>query len=198
MKPFLKIYTEPKPNPLETGEYGEFIFYSCHKRYTFGPDSHKVDALMEDMEEAEFKEMIKTVRSGSVYHSETEKAYYYPMFMLDHSGLSFSFAPFNDPWDSGLGAIVKVSNEAVEKHGNSYKTFVKYKELINDMNNFETEVNYGFIEIDLCTGNMLNGVSGFDIDTLDVESVREAFKGHLKHEYTNYEYQYAIDHLQHY
>lgn len=195
MKPFLIIFREPKPNPLETGEYDEFVFYSCHKRYTFGPDSYKIDKLSEEMLEDDFKNMIKTVKDGSVYHSDLEKAYFYPMFMLDHSGLSFSFTPFGDPWDSGLGAVVKISDEDVEKLGNTFKTFIKYKQLIRDMNDSETEYDYGFLEKDLETGELLNSVSGFDISELNVESVAATFKGHLEHEYTDNEYQYAIDHI---
>ena len=194
-KPFLIIFREPKPNPLEIGEYDDFVFYSCHKRYTFGPDSYKIDALSEEMDENDFRNMINTVKSGSVYHSEEQKAYFYPMFMLDHSGLSFSFTSFNDPWDSGLGAVVKISDENVEKLGNTFKTFTKYKELINKMNSFESEYDYGFLEKDLDTGELLNSVSGFDIPDLNVESVAATFKDHLEHEYTNYEYQYALAHI---
>ena len=101
------------------------------------------------MDENDFRNMINTVRSGSVYHSEEQKAYFYPMFMLDHSGLAFSFTSFNDPWDSGLGAVVKVSDENVEKLGNTFKTFTKYKELINKMNrnHFSLEELKTFMEI---------------------------------------------------
>lgn len=198
MKPFLKLFKQPRANPLETGEYDDFIFYSCHKSYLFGPQRNKIDELAEEMDENDFRDMIKSIKSGTVYHSTEQKAYFYPMFMLDHSGLSFSFTSFNDPWDSGLGAVVKVSDESVEEIGNTYKVFKKYKELIEAMNSFETDSEYGFIEVDFDTGDFIESIGGYDLKDLSIDEVKSAMGADFHNKYSDYEIQHAINHIEDY
>lgn len=196
MKPFLRIWSEPRENPLDTGEYDEFVFYSCHNVYSFGPEKLQLNNLVNEIDDEEhLRELIKTVREGAVFWSDKTNAFYYPLFMLDHSGLTFSFHPFGDPWDSGMAAIAKITKENVDKLGNTFESFKKFKQLINDMNDFETKSQYGFTEIDLDTGDTINGCSGYDLDELTVAEVKNKMEKDFENTYSGFEIKYAIDHI---
>ena len=39
-----------------------------------------------------------------------------PIYLFDHSGLSVSLGSFNDPWDSGVGAIAVITRKKAEEY----------------------------------------------------------------------------------
>lgn len=61
---------------------------------------------------------IETDKLDMKYYLKELKAnkdIFYPVYMLDHSGLSLSVTPFNCPWDSGLLGFISVSKERIAK-----------------------------------------------------------------------------------
>jgi len=82
-----------------------------HKRYKIGDDDHGIDETkyrsFEEMAEAEFRE-------NDVWR---------PIYMYDHSCLTFSTISFPCPWDSWqLGFIFARENEIKKRFGKINKT----------------------------------------------------------------------------
>jgi len=82
--------------------FGKIAFW--HKRYSFGDDDHGIDyhkyRSFNEMAEKEFGE-------NDVWR---------PIYMLDHSGLSFSTWPFNDPWDSGQVGFAFARGDEIKRY----------------------------------------------------------------------------------
>lgn len=77
-----------------------------HKRYDLGTKDHGIDNSkynsFQEMEENEFE-------LDDVYR---------PVYMIDHSGLSFSTTPFHCPWDSGqIGFIYARASDIQKRYG---------------------------------------------------------------------------------
>lgn len=92
----LKIeHDSMEENPREQCEHlGTFVMF--HRRYDFG------DIKME------MNEVDKLIAS--------DKYYFLPVYMYDHSGITISTAPFSCPWDSGqIGYIFVDKDHAVKE-----------------------------------------------------------------------------------
>lgn len=186
-KPFLTISTTQYPNPFDAHpDYEDLKTFTLHKHYRWGNDCERIEDLEADfydengdLIEAEFRKMIKCVRDGDPYFYKDH--WYYPVFVLDHSGLSYSRKSFHDPWDSGLGFIVKADED--------FKN--KWQNLVDALNQFENGHMFLVQEIDLETGECLNCFEIADLDITDLETMKKELGCCLKNEYTNYEYERA-------
>lgn len=76
-----------------------------------------------------------------------------PVYVLIHSGMSFSTVPFNDKWDSGIGAIAYIKKS---EYKDIFNMFVKNIEMarlrlineVNDMNSYLNGEVFSVEEID--------------------------------------------------
>lgn len=85
-------------SPRENDNLG--VMACFHSRYTIGDKDH-------GLSQEEVQEAVKTAFVAL------------PVYLMDHSGLSFSTKSFNDPWDSGcVGAIFVTKEKAMKEYGN--------------------------------------------------------------------------------
>ena len=95
----LEIYTDDSPeSPREDDNMGTMICF--HKRYNIG-DNHEYknddfnswDELQQQIEK------------------DNDIACIFPLYLMDHSGLSISISPFGCPWDSGQVGFIYCTTE---------------------------------------------------------------------------------------
>lgn len=96
------VADEDPPNPREGDNLG--VMVCLHRRYELG-DKHEIkESMFKSWEELQ-EHLLRKCRAKVLF----------PLYMLDHSGLTISTTSFNDPWDSGqIGFIyttVKRMNE---------------------------------------------------------------------------------------
>lgn len=105
-------YDEDASNPREYHEnLGTMVCY--HRRYCIGDRNHgHKDPL-------EFREWVTTSK---------DVAAYFPIYLFDHSGLTISVNPFNDPWDSGQIGYIYCTKEAIRNWFNIKRVTHKYIE----------------------------------------------------------------------
>jgi hypothetical protein len=138
-------YDQDAENPRMNFTETKFVMF--HKRYkmpneTGIPNYSEFFTSWEEMEadlQSKFKHVV-------------------PVYMLDHSGLSFSLTDFNDPWDSGqIGFIVSNERTREEFLVNArselsiYDIWVKgecYGFAINNLETEDTESVWGFYGYD--------------------------------------------------
>ena len=94
----IRIYQDDDPGIADMiMDDDRFGTMNClHKRYNIG-DDHDFSA----------KELMEYV--------EEENVHALPIYMLDHSGITISTAPFSCPWDSGQLGYIYCTNEDIEK-----------------------------------------------------------------------------------
>lgn len=105
------------------------VFYCFHNRYRLG-DNHSIDHnnynSWYDLAESEFCSDDVVV----------------PLYMLDHSGLTLSTAPFSCPWDSGRVGFAVVSKERIISEHGVYNDESKEKALARIDSEVETYNQY--------------------------------------------------------
>lgn len=141
----LHIFEEDAPLDPRTNMDNLGKFYAWHTRYEIG-DKHSYASL---------KEFLKSDEGSKMYCS-------LPVYMLDHSGISFSTTPFNDKWDSGLVGIIYCTKEDADNwfYG-KYKKENVIEELegeILDYNDYVSGKWYGY------------SIEGLNGETLECES----------------------------
>jgi len=107
-------------SPREDQEnFGTMVY--AHRRYILGDERITEPSMMEYLENRRL---------------DPEKIVSLPLYLYDHSGLSFSTKPFSCPWDSGcVGAIYVTHAKIKEEFGEvNEETIQKAKDLL------ETEV----------------------------------------------------------
>mgnify|MGYP000395082947 CR=1 FL=1 len=93
----LEVYYEECPeNPRKRDNLGTMVCW--HRRYRLG-DRHNFATP------GDFTNYVTTELKGQVLMQ--------PLYLLDHSGLVMSTAPFNDPWDSGQVGWIYVTKDRV-------------------------------------------------------------------------------------
>lgn len=77
---------------------------------------------------------------GDVQATEAEiekakrAAFYLPLYLLDHSGITMRTTSFNDPWDSGqVGVIYTTRKKAIEWFGKRYTDMQVYDALRSEV-----------------------------------------------------------------
>lgn len=154
-----------------TDKFDTVEFYSNH-RYIEGEDIESLPSTnIEELEKGD---------KGSIYRY---------VYMLDHSGMTVSTHPFNDPWDSGVCGICKVPSygdkEWAEKE---YKAFVKYFDVYLQGN------IYGF-QILNEVGEVVDSCGGFYGERKDII---ESMMGYIDDSYgiTQEDIDKAIDNIE--
>jgi hypothetical protein len=90
------MYDDSPLNPrTEWDNLGVMI--CVHRRYDLGNiQEHSAEAIDEHIKEQEIAVIL-------------------PLYLMDHSGLSISTGPFNDPWDSGQVGYIYLTRKTVER-----------------------------------------------------------------------------------
>lgn len=105
-------YDEAATNPREYHEnLGTMVCY--HRRYSIGDSNHG------HKDPFEFREWVTTSKDVGAY---------FPLYLFDHSGLTISVDPFDDPWDSGQIGYIYCTKEAVRNCFNIKRVTSKYIE----------------------------------------------------------------------
>ncbi len=81
------------------------IYFPEVSRYSGINESPELKSMVEESDNLE-ELLITAKKTGWII---------LPVYMLDHSGVSFSCDSFNDPWDSGLRGVIGVSPEDIRK-----------------------------------------------------------------------------------
>lgn len=98
-------YDECPSSPREMDNLSEMAF--SHKRYDFPNDG-----------EVDFDEHGSWTHVAQWLRHEREAMHIMPVYMMDHSGLSFRVAKdFGDPWDSGQIGLVYTTPERIKVCG---------------------------------------------------------------------------------
>ncbi len=157
----LEIYIDE--DPIETSRdfdnLGKII--SWHRVYDFTDKAVK----------EEFDSSILESPNNFIEYATKNKLFYKPLFMYDHSGLSFSLRndiyPFNDRWDAGQIGFIFATREDIKKWFNVDKindeildkAYKEFEMEVEELNKDEQGDNSYFI---LKKGNeQLESVSGF-------------------------------------
>lgn len=128
------------------GNLGEMVCWN--RRYTLG-DTHSwttpddfVKHLMEnfcnvsaeEVDELNAKECMDRLNAA-------EDVFILPLYLLDHSGITMSVEPFNDPWDSGqIGWIYATRDKARELWGEEPESDWKVRareEMISEVETYD-------------------------------------------------------------
>jgi hypothetical protein len=116
----LRIRADESPeSPREWDNFGTMAL--THKRYSL-PNEAKI----------RFDEFGTWDEVEKHLKAELEAVVILPVFMLDHSGVTISTRPFNDPWDSGrVGFIFVTRQKVIENFGAvTPETLSKSKEVL--------------------------------------------------------------------
>lgn len=94
----IRIEQDPSPenNPRDMDHLG--LMVCLHGKYQLGDYN---------------SELVKSLSSRDLVEDYLAKneAYWLPLYLLDHSGLSLSTKPFNDVWDSGQVGVIFVTKQ---------------------------------------------------------------------------------------
>jgi hypothetical protein len=80
--------------PREYDNLGTMVCW--HRRYNLGDEQPKIPP----------SEYMESVPKGSIV---------LPLYLFDHSGITMSTTPFNDPWDSGQVGFIYISPDKIRK-----------------------------------------------------------------------------------
>lgn len=146
---------------LQPEEYPEVKVYSNHRHYRF-------DDSIENLPSTEER--------SSNYK-------YYPIYMLEHSGVALSRTPFNDPWDSGLLGVAEVddSNGEADSIFKAYFTELKASfegevygfQVLDELGEI-VDSCYGFYGEDIVQAMLYNIPSEYNITKEDITKATEA------------------------
>lgn len=113
----IHIVQDPEPLNPRTDWDNPWEWYSNHRRYSFDhrdgkslkiDDVYTADWYKEDHGDESLCEAI--LRQNPDFLDVQ------PIYLFDHSGLSVSLGSFNDPWDSGVGAIAVITRKKAEEY----------------------------------------------------------------------------------
>lgn len=166
-------------NPRELTCYTKIIAF--HKKYNLG-DKHDFKLP------SEFDEWI--------IKNEKELALIKPVYMYDHSGLSFSITPFSCPFDSGqIGYIYLTKENVKECFGTDDVAEDKILELFNkELSHYQTFANgeQVFYQYDIYNsyGDKVDYFKGFEL-------IEKDFKQLIDHmlEYVEKPYRYLFEEI---
>jgi hypothetical protein len=164
----VEIHIDDNPiNPRDPQYQDNCDMFICfHKRYSLG-DKHDYSSEhfngWDDME----KQIVKDLDPLEIRR----------LYMLDHSGLTISSAPFDCPWDSGMIGFVLITKEQARKACMVKKITKKTKEwatkyldaTIKEYDSYLRGESYGYYIKD-ADGEVLESCWGFGGD---IDYVRE-------------------------
>ena len=131
-------------NPRE--EFDNLSEMVCfHKRYNLG-DDHEYN----HNDYNGWDEMEKAIEKNE------DPAILWPVYLMDHSGISISTAPFGCPWDSGQVGFVFVSKEKIRKEYSVKRVTKKLMEKVKDLILGEVKTYDQYLTGDVYSYNLLN------------------------------------------
>lgn len=112
----IHIVQDPDPLNPRTDWDNPWEWYSNHRRYSFDHRDGKrlkIDDIFTDDsdEEHEGETIYEAILRQNPDFLDAQ-----PIYLFDHSGLSVSLGSFNDPWDSGVGAIAVITRKKAEEY----------------------------------------------------------------------------------
>ena len=112
----IHIVQDPDPLNPRTDWDNPWEWYSNHRRYSFDRHDGKSleidDIYTDDSDEEHDGETIYE----AILRQNPDFLDAQPIYLFDHSGLSVSLGSFNDPWDSGVGAIAVITRKKAEEY----------------------------------------------------------------------------------
>lgn len=139
-------------SPREWSNLGTMVLR--HRRYNLSNESEVDFDAFDSMSEVK-KHLVK----------EYGPMFIYPVYMYDHSSISFSLTPFNDRWDSGCVGFIYVTKETVR---NEYKVNKIGKNLTNKVKRLlsgELDTYASYINGDVY-GYSIEDTDGIELDSL--------------------------------
>lgn len=104
-------------NPRDDDNLG--VMYFLHRRYDLGDrDAEDIFVSVDMCQKCNSKtDVCRCDEPDDVVSRElrSDVAFFKPVYMYDHSGLSFSHGSFNDSWDSGCLGVHYVTKAAIQE-----------------------------------------------------------------------------------
>ena len=98
----VEVYQDPIPTDyIEEHEARLGKMFFQHRSYQLGDKKHSID--------------IKTSFEW-INGNHPKDVYLLKVYMLDHSGITISATPFNDPWDSGLLGFIYTDKKMIRDY----------------------------------------------------------------------------------
>lgn len=113
----IHIVQDPDPLNPRTDWDNPWEWYSNHRRYSFDHNDGKrleIDDIYTadwDKEDHGDESLCEAILRQNPDFLDVQ-----PIYLFDHSGLSVSLGSFNDPWDSGVGAIAVITRKKAEEY----------------------------------------------------------------------------------
>jgi len=120
-------------NPREV-DYHMGIMVCWHKRYDLGDKDHGID-LDGLASIQEVRKFIEEERNGIGI---------LPLYLLDHSGITISTKPFNDPWDSGQVGFIYTTAERAQTYFRTDKLEEALTAEVEEYDRYLRGESYGF------------------------------------------------------
>jgi len=147
----LNIVVDEDPmNPREWDNLGKMVLF--HNKYNVPNESE-----------------CRTLEAAQEFLAENHKnIFWFPVYMIDHSGVALSTQSFNDPWDSGYVGFIYVEKSDVRKEWGVQRISKKIREIVSNnlIGEVETYSNYlngdcyGYEVLD-SSGDVLESCHGF-------------------------------------
>lgn len=132
----------------------DILIYFKHKRYTYFPkQTNYLESEFEAYNPGDFMDKL----------NKCEDYYVFELYMMDHSGLSFSISPepFRacDPgrWDWGQVGFVLAKKTAFESYAKAKEAIVSF---VEQMDAFHQGYVFYIVQVDRGTGEALDSVGG--------------------------------------
>ncbi len=141
-----------------------------HKRYSIGDETHKNE------DPFEFQDWVTTSK---------DVATWFPIYMLDHSGLTIRTYSFDDPWDSGLLGYIYVTKEKVRKEYGVKRISSKLMKKVDDILIAEVEEMDYYLRGEVYCLEAVKGEETFDAvcGIFGYKRLREYLKTELPEEF---------------
>lgn len=113
----IHIVQDPEPLNPRTDWDNPWEWYSNHRRYSFDyRDGKRLE--IDDVYTADWDKEDHGDESlcEAILRQNPDFLDVQPIYLFDHSGLSVSLGSFNDPWDSGVGAIAVITRKKAEEY----------------------------------------------------------------------------------
>ena len=166
------FYDDTPENPRSDWDHDSEFYMNPNPR-RINPENKDLDDLMERYDCCSIKELCDKIDKDYIW----TKVYIY-----EHSGISLSTTPFNDPWDSALFGILVVEKDKVRKQRNVKRISKKIKEeeegyLVAQVETFGAYLNgdvYGFHIFK--DGELIDACSGY-YGKVGLEDMKEEYEG---------------------
>ena len=167
------FYDESPENPRTDWDHDSEFYMNPNPR-RINPENKDLDDLMERYNCCSVKELCEKIDKDYIW----VKVYIY-----EHSGVSLSTTPFNDPWDSSLYGILVVEKDKVRKFHNKKRISKKIREeeegyLVAQVEIFGAYLNgdvYGF-QITDKDGKLIDSCSGY-YGKIGLEDMKAEYEG---------------------